>query len=436
MSAGICIMNKNAIAMAADSAVTIGQHVAIHNSANKLFSLSRSEPVGVIVYANASLMQVPIEIVIKQYKANLGDKSFRNLEDYVYDFIDYLQNNTTLFHFDKTERQYVEEVCVDLFAGMLGDRNLYINQKLEEVSRELTAEEVSEINNKAFQTTCDFIDRQNKVPSFSFATYIENTYYPSIKARINNNFQWISEEQSKKLAKKVCTLFDSNFFRNGFVGMAFAGYGTDEIFPQMMHIEIGGIINNKLRYLEKEKVSIDENNDATITPLAQTDVMQTFLFGINDAFLQTIESEVPLQITRKLTDIDSNCFASDKKDTVISELTESTKDILNEIIKKANEEYMLPIIQSVATLPIEELSLFAESMINITSVRRKVALDGNIGTVGGPIDVAIISKHDGFIWMKRKHYFDLRYNPQYVYTHYTNKTNLNEELNYEYKNQE
>lgn len=436
MSAGICIMNKNAIAMAADSAVTIGQHVAIHNSANKLFSLSRSEPVGVIVYANASLMQVPIEIVIKQYKANLRDKSFRNLEDYVYDFIDYLQNNTTLFHFDKTERQYVEEVCVDLFAGMLGDRNLYINQKLEEVSRELTAEEVSEINNKAFQTTCDFIDRQNKVPSFSFATYIENTYYPSIKAHINNNFQWISEEQSKKLAKKVCTLFDSNFFRNGFVGMAFAGYGTDEIFPQMMHIEIGGIINNKLRYLEKEKVSIDENNDATITPLAQTDVMQTFLFGINDAFLQTIESEVPLQITRKLTDIDSNCFASDKKDTVISELTESTKDILNEIIKKANEEYMLPIIQSVATLPIEELSLFAESMINITSVRRKVALDGNIGTVGGPIDVAIISKHDGFIWMKRKHYFDLRYNPQYVYTHYTNKTNLNEELNYEYKNQE
>ena len=33
MSAGICIMNKNAIALAADSAVTIGQHLAIHNSA-------------------------------------------------------------------------------------------------------------------------------------------------------------------------------------------------------------------------------------------------------------------------------------------------------------------------------------------------------------------------------------------------------------------
>lgn len=435
MSAGICIMNKNAIAMAADSAVTIGPHIAIHNSANKLFSLSRSEPVGVIVYANASLMQVPIEIIVKQYKANLGDKSFQKLENYVYDFIDYLENNTSLFHFDKTESQYIEEVYVDLFKGMLGDRKQYIDQKLLEVSRELTEEELLEINNKTFQTTCNFIDRQNKVPSFSFATYVESVYYSSIKEHINNNFQWISETQSQELAKKICTLFDSNFFRNGFVGMSFAGYGTDEIFPQMIHIELGGIINNKLRYLEKEKISIDENNDASIIPLAQTDVMQTFLFGINDAFLQTIASEVPLQITRKMADIDNNCFALGKKATVINELNESTKDILNGIIKKANEEYMRPIIQSVATLPIEELSLFAESMINITSVRRKVALDGNIGTVGGPIDVAIISKHDGFIWMKRKHYFDLKYNPQYVYTHYTDKTNLNERSDHEYKEQ-
>ena len=76
MSAGICIMNRNAIAMAADSAVTVGDHAAIHNSANKLFSLSRVAPVGVIVYANAALMTVPIEIIVKQYKKQLADRVF------------------------------------------------------------------------------------------------------------------------------------------------------------------------------------------------------------------------------------------------------------------------------------------------------------------------------------------------------------------------
>lgn len=34
MSAGICIMNRNAIAMAADSAVTVSDHAAIRYSAN------------------------------------------------------------------------------------------------------------------------------------------------------------------------------------------------------------------------------------------------------------------------------------------------------------------------------------------------------------------------------------------------------------------
>ena len=57
-------------------------------------------------------------------------------------------------------------------------------------------------------------------------------------------------------------------------------------------------------------------------------------------------------------------------------------------------------------------------MINITSLRRKVAIDNNIGTVGGPVDLAIISKGEGFIWLKRKHYFKSELNPQYIYSHY------------------
>ena len=36
-------------------------------------------------------------------------------------------------------------------------------------------------------------------------------------------------------------------------------------------------------------------------------------------------------------------------------------------------------------------------------------------TVGGPIDVAlIISKGDGLIWIKRKHYFSPELNPQFT----------------------
>ncbi len=57
----------------------------------------------------------------------------------------------------------------------------------------------------------------------------------------------------------------------------------------------------------------------------------------------------------------------------------------------------------------------AEALVNITSLKRRVSVEAE--TVGGPIDVAVISKGDGFIWIKRKHYFDAKENP-YFFNNY------------------
>ena len=93
-------------------------------------------------------------------------------------------------------------------------------------------------------------------------------------------------------------------------------------------------------------------------------------------------------------------------------------DVAKLIQTVSNDVFVSPIIDSVTSLPIDELALFTESMINITSVRRRVAIDGNIGTVGGPIDVAIVTRGDGLIWLKRKHYFEAKKNPQFMYSRY------------------
>ncbi len=39
-------------------------------------------------------------------------------------------------------------------------------------------------------------------------------------------------------------------------------------------------------------------------------------------------------------------------------------------------------------------------------------------TVGGPIDVVVISKGDGFVWIKRKHYFKPELNPHFFSNYY------------------
>jgi hypothetical protein len=75
-----------------------------------------------------------------------------------------------------------------------------------------------------------------------------------------------------------------------------------------------------------------------------------------------------------------------------------------------------PVIAALAHAPKEELADLAESLVHLTSLKRRVALETE--TVGGPIDVAVISKGDGFIWLKRKHYFKPELNPYFIATYY------------------
>ena len=59
----------------------------------------------------------------------------------------------------------------------------------------------------------------------------------------------------------------------------------------------------------------------------------------------------------------------------------------------------------------QESSHLAESLVNITSLKRKYSPDEE--SVGGPVDVAVISRNDGFVWAKRKHYFPAELNQRY-----------------------
>ena len=75
------------------------------------------------------------------------------------------------------------------------------------------------------------------------------------------------------------------------------------------------------------------------------------------------------------------------------------------------EQIVQPVLSSVAALPLDELAAMAEALVNLTSFKRKVTIVPE--SVGGPIDVAVISKGDGFIWINRKHYFKPDFNSHF-----------------------
>jgi len=105
MTAEIVLMNKESVALATDSAVTTGEK--IFPSANKLFTLSKYQPVGIMVYGNAIFMGIPWETIIKVYRKKLGKKHFSTLEEYANNFIEFLDNGNSMFH-DSVQDNYLE----------------------------------------------------------------------------------------------------------------------------------------------------------------------------------------------------------------------------------------------------------------------------------------------------------------------------------------
>ena len=100
MTAEIAVINKSAIALAADSAVSISDgngSTKVYNGAEKLFALTKYQPVGIMIYGTGSLCRVPWELVIKEYRKRIKDASFETLDAYAEDFFKFWKTSQTLF---------------------------------------------------------------------------------------------------------------------------------------------------------------------------------------------------------------------------------------------------------------------------------------------------------------------------------------------------
>ena len=64
----------------------------VYNSANKLFALSRVEPVAVMVYGGGSFEGIPWEMIVKEHRRELSTGSFDTIEEYAQEFIRYLSS--------------------------------------------------------------------------------------------------------------------------------------------------------------------------------------------------------------------------------------------------------------------------------------------------------------------------------------------------------
>ena len=227
----------------------------------------------------------------------------------------------------------------------------------------------------------------------------------------------IKEEYHDEIILLLKNIFITFLLKTG-TGIVIAGFNEKDMFPSIVNFNL--IMNNN------GKIEIDDYNELfnfngnKIMPFAQQDVINTFLKGINSNMSNAIVNYFNNYIDKYLEELRIE-FNSDNK--IKKESHQSINEVLNKFdktndkrasdfekdIDNLKKNFYNEILESIGSLPKKELANMAESLIHITSLKRK--LDSDLETVGGDIDVAIISKGDGFIWIKRKNYYDINLNP-------------------------
>ena len=406
MSVGVCIINRNGIALAADSAGTYTGNKMFYNSMNKVFSLSRKYVYGAITYGATTIYNVSIDQVLKEFRTYLDSR------EHISDFFEilplfeaFINQNSSYYKFDLAEANHCNGLIKDLVVDW--------GNKIKTVATEVDAEnKISEILNQLETVMRGSL----KIDNYDVSAYIKTTYNDYFNMLIGmivpelNNFP----TQKECFWDYICNYFNLSLTNetNNYMGLFFAGYGHCDAFPKFTHIELYRVVGGKIKYRLVENYE-ESNNHAQIVPLAQPDVILTFCKGISNRFINYIPQKVESIINSKI-DAWPDTFTIDQKTALKTSLSSSKAEIASAINTTIQNDNVKPILDSVQLIPLPEMGFLAESLVNITSLKRTFAIDGNQQTVGGPTDVAVMSKGDGFVWIKRKHYFDKQMNPDYI----------------------
>jgi hypothetical protein len=427
MTSEVAVMNRLGIALASDSASTV--HMAGRSKyyhADKLFMLSNHEPIGVMVYNNSSLLGIPWETILKMFRAHLGRKRFDRVIDYANELIKYLCENEELFP-SALQSNYFLQLIDGFFRGLNKD-----------VARRVFMESLHLPAVKSLKAAQKRIEREiimGELESWTAKPDIASTYFdPNLASAVvgevmeglNNkilehfegadpSLQQALQELARLIVRK------DEILQESLSGIVIAGFGDKDHFPAMHEFEMGEIFLNKLKYRKLGDHLIgniigDLTRPASIIkPFAQSDMVSTFLHGVSPAYERCMLQEVIQMLVKVPADtidgfpVRGRARKETYKAKALIASQAATKELKERLDAFRLQHQLAPILRSIEYLPKNELAHVASSLVNLSSFQKRISISED-ETVGGPIDVAVISKGDGFVWIDRKHYFEPQLN--------------------------
>jgi hypothetical protein len=333
-------------------------------------------------------MDVPLEVILSMYKDHLGKTRFDRLEEYVTDFIRFLEGHSVLFPTEVQEsflRNMISErferlkwprEAVSTDSGVASTDDPPIPEPLESKIDECI-KSLSELKPLGgFSET--FVSELLKQKKQLFDEVAESVFE---KSQLSDPILGSLRELGGLITTRVLDPSIS-------CGIAFVGYGEEDIFPHLIAFVADVIVDGRLRYREKLNVKMSRGQTANVISLGKDDMIRTFFEGVNRH-----ESNSLIALRERVKSLIEDA----QEDTVIGPIevfVETLDSLINETQTRSQSMFNV-----IGSFPQADLAKTAQELVKLECLWQRLSEEQEVS--GGPVDVALITK-GGFAWVKHE----------------------------------
>lgn len=400
MTSQLILMNGFGVALASDSAMTFGEN-RTYETAEKVMPLPAPHPIAVLHSGAVNVHGMPYSVLVNEWATSLGSTRLRTVALYRQNFLSWLSDN----------HDWVSpKRSTDDFIGQLEALYRDVWDEIKKAVEGLDSSENS--TQRCLQIWQEKAAMLSKWPLLAHdeGDWTSSTYQ-ALKGRIDERREyWFDDIPMSDAINEQIDLVTRLYLERGHhlqrSELAFVGYGEKQLLPSYALVEISGFVNDSLLYKmtrEQTAPDLESGNFFAICPIGQSDAIDRFLLGVDYSTVDVATGAAMDVLIKYEHGLDDDDEVDRSKPLTEDEV--AIGDKIYSAIESAFrtwsfKNFKQPLFGAIAALPPASLATAARSLIEIQSLSQTIT--GEMGTVGGPIDVAVISRESSFQWVSHK----------------------------------
>lgn len=420
MTSEVVILNRKGIVLAADSAVTTGvtnaKHPRYSKAANKIFDISPHGSVAATIFGNAHLDNVPWELALKLYRASLtGAQPLDKCEEYLASLCAFLNGSSVLFPASYLTGSFKTDRFVDAAIHVLDVAAAFAPAVLDKDAALADRQQAWQQALPLVQARFAGAPVHPGLPQDAHQTELANTagLTAELAAQIAKNQSiaqlGISPQDLATLSVEAIYKEPTHFLSS--TGLVIGGYGASEIFPSYKCVDVYGHVGTTLLVVDESAHAVTHDNGAWIQAFAKSSMIDVFTRGFDHSLWTVINSHGENKFNQLVDELRGAgiVIPANIADPAIAKIK---GEFGQAWVRENYQRNLTPLRQVLDGLGMGEMADLAETLLVLESLKERVTSPSE--SVGGPIDVAAITKGEGLVWIKRKHFFDPALNLKYV----------------------